>query len=562
MQGVLIALHYAEHHLLVAYTARLSLQAPQDGRLSLVFTTCAGVTVVDYFTQSAPIHLPSTFRPQHHLRLVVVDPNGNLQVYQHCSDASPQPIYQYKLPIPDLGRVTAISHTVGMRFNVNFSSGLSFRVQLKLMEDCPLGNATLDTLRCALPMPLMMQLETAWLQRLSVLKVDARAAAPGPGWSQSAWATLCDLLYPRQPSGPGQATPTPENDDSAWQALLCSGYTNPFAVGQCGTAPQTSEPCGPGGHPQMSGPDATLAEYYPLILVSLHLLYESCKLDIARWAWLRPLATLLLTVARHLQWPHYCLHYCTDWPDLLLQDGSCTRDLPGPAPRQYARSRELCAARVVHFAWHDDGGEPPSVYRWISQRIGGRDAPFPALRSGPDGTVPPTDTTRVVARLYDLLFSSDRTVYDRYAAGALYDPAVVRRHFSAADHADGAPDDDVEEHDAAGDGAVDPGSAHSGSERVVLGMAAEGCTGGMLDSLAFGVAQVPFFLWDGSTGKTRAGTGIGAITLAKWESLRSTCFVMPPLGISGFHFRGGGVNRAPQNWGGGVREKGSIDRHH
>ena len=29
-----------------------------------------------------------------------------------------------------------------------------------------------------------------------------------------------------------------------------------------------------------------------------------------------------------------------------------------------------------------------------------------------------------------------------------------------------------------------------------------------------------------------------------------------------FTSEGGGVNRAPQNWGGGVREKGSIDRHH
>ena len=35
------------------------------------------------------------------------------------------------------------------------------------------------------------------------------------------------------------------------------------------------------------------------------------------------------------------------------------------------------------------------------------------------------------------------------------------------------------------------------------------------------------------------------------------------LGAPGFHFRcGGGVDRAPQNSGGGVREKGSIDRHH
>ena len=27
-------------------------------------------------------------------------------------------------------------------------------------------------------------------------------------------------------------------------------------------------------------------------------------------------------------------------------------------------------------------------------------------------------------------------------------------------------------------------------------------------------------------------------------------------GMSGFHFRGGGVNRAPQNWGGGGSGKG------
>ena len=35
-------------------------------------------------------------------------------------------------------------------------------------------------------------------------------------------------------------------------------------------------------------------------------------------------------------------------------------------------------------------------------------------------------------------------------------------------------------------------------------------------------------------------------------------------GMSGFHLwlGGGGANRAPQNWGGGVRQKGSIDRHH
>ena len=39
-------------------------------------------------------------------------------------------------------------------------------------------------------------------------------------------------------------------------------------------------------------------------------------------------------------------------------------------------------------------------------------------------------------------------------------------------------------------------------------------------------------------------------------------FEQETQGMSGFHFRGGGVNRAPKNGGGGVREKGSIDRHH
>ena len=39
------------------------------------------------------------------------------------------------------------------------------------------------------------------------------------------------------------------------------------------------------------------------------------------------------------------------------------------------------------------------------------------------------------------------------------------------------------------------------------------------------------------------------------------CFISAQ-GMSGFHFQGGGVNRAPQNGGGGVQEKGSIDRRH
>ena len=36
----------------------------------------------------------------------------------------------------------------------------------------------------------------------------------------------------------------------------------------------------------------------------------------------------------------------------------------------------------------------------------------------------------------------------------------------------------------------------------------------------------------------------------------------PGPGHVGFSLRGGGVNRAPKSWGGGVQEKGSIDRHH
>ena len=36
----------------------------------------------------------------------------------------------------------------------------------------------------------------------------------------------------------------------------------------------------------------------------------------------------------------------------------------------------------------------------------------------------------------------------------------------------------------------------------------------------------------------------------------------PSLGMSGFHFRGGGSIEPPKTGGGGVWEKGSIDRHH
>ena len=52
-----------------------------------------------------------------------------------------------------------------------------------------------------------------------------------------------------------------------------------------------------------------------------------------------------------------------------------------------------------------------------------------------------------------------------------------------------------------------------------------------------------------------------------WEGFGSDIREVPSLGFVAGHVGfslpgGGGVNRSPQNWGGGVREKGSIDGHH
>ena len=56
-----------------------------------------------------------------------------------------------------------------------------------------------------------------------------------------------------------------------------------------------------------------------------------------------------------------------------------------------------------------------------------------------------------------------------------------------------------------------------------------------------------------------------ADTQLGWQQLSAVATGRPPgprvLGQQGFQLGGGGgVNRAPQNWGGGVWEKGSIDR--
>ena len=55
--------------------------------------------------------------------------------------------------------------------------------------------------------------------------------------------------------------------------------------------------------------------------------------------------------------------------------------------------------------------------------------------------------------------------------------------------------------------------------------------------------------------------GVSFVRLGRRTQVRHTT----PFGMSGFHFRGGGggeVTRAPKIGGGGVWEKGSIDRHH
>lgn len=132
-----------------------------------------------------------------------------------------------------------------------------------------------------------------------------------------------------------------------------------------------------------------------------------------------------------------------------------------------------CWAQVRDFPWDTADAPAPHIYRWLLQRIGGSEVPFPVLRNAADGTVPPSDRTRRVALLYDLLFAESPAVHPRYSVTSVYSPVVAQSHLSAK---------------AAGPAPHFAGT-WSGSERAVLGMVAEGWTVAGLETLAFGVAQ-------------------------------------------------------------------------
>ena len=59
--------------------------------------------------------------------------------------------------------------------------------------------------------------------------------------------------------------------------------------------------------------------------------------------------------------------------------------------------------------------------------------------------------------------------------------------------------------------------------------------------------------WNAGCGAWDVGCGVQHVECGMWYV---------GMGIPGFQVRGGGVNRAPQIWGGGGWEEGSIDRHH
>eukprot|EP00667_Euglena_gracilis_P000194 EG_transcript_194 len=482
---VLLVLHCPAAHTCQTFSLALALGvlAGGDGQAPPVLSLggCCGVTVVEQ-----PAGSLAAFLPLRRPRLVVADDDGGLAVYRLADGGRCGLLYRCWPLLPDGARMAGLTHPIGQRFIVSCTSGVQYRMQLSLHPTCPLTIAVLDTLKCVLPDAVVLRLETLYLQQQDT------PSAPNPyqrDWSHTEWGRVADLLRPRTQHEPGRplhhgpvALPTDSDDDGWWQLLLLATSAGPVAFPPTFGDPRPAEPMATAIAAEEGEPGSDVAVYFPAVLVALHLLYEAWKLDTQCWVWLRPLATLLVDVARHLQWPAYCLHYCLDWPELLLPDGRAMLPLTsGQPPDMDAPGVAACAQRVAHFVWEGPEGEAPDVYRWLRERMWGAGRPFPMLRGAGDGTVPPTDLTRQVVHLYDLLVSPDAATHARYSVAELYGTHIAERHCSAR------PPTAVE--NPAGDMPVDAPPAASGSERVVLGMVWEGFTAATLDTLAFGVAQ-------------------------------------------------------------------------
>ncbi|KAG2382692.1 hypothetical protein C9374_005272 [Naegleria lovaniensis] len=156
----------------------------------------------------------------------------------------------------------------------------------------------------------------------------------------------------------------------------------------------------------------TLVANLPLILFSLHLLYENYKLQVTEWSKMECLASLLFEIATSLQWHSYCEVYQRDFNYSLTSRSQTT--LPN-------MTIELKNDNIKFLnEYYANGVMPPNIISWLEEILfkGSVDKSclYPVISN-----CNATSLSKKVCRLFSLLVNGSDDVYNIHQSSSTTD---------------------------------------------------------------------------------------------------------------------------------------------
>ena len=349
-------------------------------------------TLHSFDVSSASTTLPSsvTSNPYDH-DIVVLSPNRRVSVY--CGQQLLCTIDSSSLPLTGL----RLSHSVMNRFSL-FTGTECYRVQLPAAVESASVSACMHAMAYVLPVGAVLAIKRDWLSRkhaahrsesewqlFASLMLDLLSPVPSTvhtsDSSSAASAPLVSLASssssPLSPAPSRSASrrtrhmstsPTPDHQGTtdAWSALLASSTHRRFGAHPLLTKLHSSSTITDSTHQHASheqkrqktttvSPAASarplMQPYAANVLLMLHLVYEEYKLDELLLAHLQPLATMCHAIARRLGAKEWCEQYQRDCAGLRMAGYEPVSPVAAVLPPSFLLS------------------PPPSMYRWVYQRL-------------------------------------------------------------------------------------------------------------------------------------------------------------------------------------------------
>ncbi|XP_068085818.1 anaphase-promoting complex subunit 1 isoform X2 [Anabrus simplex] len=281
------------------------------------------------------------------------------------------------------GQLSGLRDAVENRFTLVLSDGSLFRISLPELCSSPLVLASVNVLKHVLPRDLAMQLLVRWYAARNA--PGSQDICPALEWQLFIGIVLELAGYDveklgvaaMQDSGDGSGNrakkkrASEDGSEEDWEYVLNSSHHRAVAQGlsfQLGLKHVPAVPAQPGDLPAGKincGPP--LFTLLPLVLFSLHLLYEELKLNLLTAESLPLLAQLLHQIARDLRLPRYEHHYWRDFPV------ECS-----PAGKEASQISEEDVKKLNFPSFL--GPEPPDVFNHLYLLLRGlQPPPFPHI---------------------------------------------------------------------------------------------------------------------------------------------------------------------------------------